>query len=106
MVTSRVSLLVKYHSLCKGVTSISSGALLPLTNLGPLLDYRFIYSEFRLGQIMSTFMAKAGEIKQSWHLVDAADQVVGRLAVKLARILTGKHRPEYTPHIDTGEFVV
>ncbi len=55
---------------------------------------------------MSTFMAKAGEVKQGWHLVDATDQIVGRLAVKLARILTGKHRPEYTPHIDTGEFVV
>jgi large subunit ribosomal protein L13 len=45
-------------------------------------------------------------VERDWHLVDAADQVVGRLAAVLARILTGKHRPEYTPHIDTGEFVV
>jgi len=55
---------------------------------------------------MSTFMAKPGDVKQGWHLVDADGQVLGRLAVKLARILTGKHRPEYTPHIDTGEFVI
>jgi len=55
---------------------------------------------------MSTYLAKPGEVKQRWHLVDAEDQVLGRLAVTLAAILTGKHRPEYTPHIDTGEFVV
>jgi len=55
---------------------------------------------------MSTFMAKPGEVKQRWFLVDATDQVVGRLAAVLARILVGKHRPQYTPHIDTGEFVV
>ncbi len=55
---------------------------------------------------MSTFMAKPGDVQQRWHLVDAENMVVGRLAVVLARILVGKHRPEYTPHIDTGEFVV
>jgi large subunit ribosomal protein L13 len=52
------------------------------------------------------FMAKTGELSQKWHLVDADGKVVGRLAVELARILVGKHRPEYTPHVDTGEFVV
>src|SRR5882672_11650974 len=55
---------------------------------------------------MSTFMAKKGEIPQRWFLFDATDQVVGRLAVQIATILRGKHRPEYTPHVDTGEFVV
>ena len=55
---------------------------------------------------MSTFMAKKGEVKQRWLLLDATDQVVGRLAVQIATILRGKHRPEYTPHIDTGEFVI
>jgi large subunit ribosomal protein L13 len=55
---------------------------------------------------MSTFMAKPETISRRWHLVDAADQVVGRLAVQIANILRGKHRPEYTPHVDTGEFVV
>lgn len=55
---------------------------------------------------MSTFMAKEGEVQQRWHLIDATDQVVGRLAVAIANILRGKHRPQYTPHIDTGEFVI
>jgi large subunit ribosomal protein L13 len=55
---------------------------------------------------MSTFMAKPGVVPQRWFVIDAADQVVGRLAVQIATILRGKHRPEYTPHIDTGEFVV
>src|SRR5438132_5605211 len=55
---------------------------------------------------MATFMAKKGQVPQRWHLIDATDQVVGRLAVQIATILRGKHRPEYTPHIDTGEFVV
>jgi len=55
---------------------------------------------------MSTFMAKQGIVPQRWFVVDAADQVVGRLAVQIATVLRGKHRPEYTPHVDTGEFVV
>jgi len=55
---------------------------------------------------MSTFMAKEGEVPQGWHLIDATDQVVGRLAVAIADILRGKHRPQYTPHLDTGEFVI
>lgn len=55
---------------------------------------------------MSTYMAKPGQVVQRWHLIDAADQVVGRLAVQISTILRGKHRPEYTPHVDTGEFVI
>lgn len=55
---------------------------------------------------MSTTMAKAGSIQQGWHVIDATNQVVGRLAVTIANILRGKHRPVYTPHVDTGEFVV
>ena len=55
---------------------------------------------------MSSFMAKPGVVPQNWHVIDAAGQVVGRLAVAIANILRGKHRPEYTPHIDTGEFVI
>ena len=51
-------------------------------------------------------MAKPGQTTPSWYVVDATDQVLGRLAVRLATILMGKHRPEYTPHVDTGDFVV
>ena len=55
---------------------------------------------------MSTFMAKPSTITRRWFVIDATDQVVGRLAVQIATILRGKHRPEYTPHLDTGEFVI
>jgi large subunit ribosomal protein L13 len=55
---------------------------------------------------MSTFMAKPGVVPQRWFVIDATDKVVGRLAVQIATLLRGKHRPEYTPHIDTGEFVI
>lgn len=55
---------------------------------------------------MSTFMPKPDQISRRWLLIDATDQVVGRLAVQIANILRGKHRPEYTPHLDTGEFVI
>jgi large subunit ribosomal protein L13 len=53
-----------------------------------------------------TYMAKPGELEQKWWIVDAQDQVVGRLASQLAVILMGKHRPEYTPHVDTGDYVI
>ena len=53
-----------------------------------------------------TYSAKPGEIDRGWHLVDADAVPLGRLATRIARILQGKHRPVYTPHIDTGEFVV
>jgi large subunit ribosomal protein L13 len=51
-------------------------------------------------------MAKKNEVPQRWFVIDATNQVVGRLAVQIATILRGKHRPEYTPHQDTGEFVI
>ena len=53
-----------------------------------------------------TFMAKPGEVAQRWWLVDASGKRVGRLASDIAMILMGKHRPTYTPHVDTGDFVV
>lgn len=51
-------------------------------------------------------MARPGEVQQQWWHVDATDQVVGRLATRIATVLMGKHRPTYTPHVDTGDFVV
>lgn len=55
---------------------------------------------------MKSYMAKPGQVEQKWWLVDASGHVVGRLASELAMILMGKHRPTYTPHIDTGDYVV
>jgi large subunit ribosomal protein L13 len=55
---------------------------------------------------VKSYMAKPGEVEQKWWLVDATDKVVGRLASDIAMILMGKHRPTYTPHVDTGDYVV
>jgi large subunit ribosomal protein L13 len=55
---------------------------------------------------MKTYMAKPGELEQKWWVVDATDKVLGRLASDIAVILMGKHRPTYTPHIDTGDYVI
>jgi large subunit ribosomal protein L13 len=53
-----------------------------------------------------TYVAKIGEVKKQWLVVDAQDEVLGRLASDIAMVLMGKHRPEYTPHVDCGDFVV
>lgn len=55
---------------------------------------------------MTTFSAKPEEIKRDWYLVDAKDKTLGRLASKLAIRLRGKHKPEFTPHVDTGDYIV
>ena len=55
---------------------------------------------------MSTFMANANTIERKWYVIDAAGKPLGRTAVKAAEILRGKHRPEFTPHADCGEFVI
>jgi len=53
-----------------------------------------------------TYTAKPGEVEQKWYVVDAAGQVLGRLASRIALRLQGKHKPEYTPHVDTGDFII
>ncbi len=55
---------------------------------------------------MKTFSAKPHEIQQDWYVVDAAGRTLGRLATEVARRLRGKHKPEFTPHVDTGDYVV
>ena len=55
---------------------------------------------------MATQSAKASEIERKWYVVDAAGQPLGRLASKVAHVLRGKHRAEFTPHVDTGDFVI
>ena len=55
---------------------------------------------------MKTYVAKPGEFEQKWHLIDARGQVLGRLASEVAKILRGKDKPIFTPHVDTGDYVV
>ncbi len=54
----------------------------------------------------TTYMAKPGSVERKWYIVDATGKRVGRLATEVATILRGKHKPEFTPHIDTGDFVI
>jgi large subunit ribosomal protein L13 len=55
---------------------------------------------------MNCYQAKTGELQKHWYVIDGNSQVVGRLAAQIAPILMGKHRPTYTPHIDTGDYVI
>lgn len=55
---------------------------------------------------MKTFMANAGNVSRKWYVVDADGKVLGRLASQIASILRGKHKPTYTPHVDTGDHVI
>ena len=55
---------------------------------------------------MKTFSAKPHEVKREWFVIDATDKVLGRVASEVAHRLRGKHKPEFTPHVDTGDFIV
>ena len=55
---------------------------------------------------MTTYTAKTGEVEHGWYVVDAQNKVLGRLASQIAVRLRGKHKPQYTPHVDTGDFIV
>jgi large subunit ribosomal protein L13 len=62
-----------------------------------------LYLETR---IMKTFSAKPAEVRRDWYVVDATNKTLGRLSTEIARRLRGKHKPEYTPHVDTGDYIV
>jgi large subunit ribosomal protein L13 len=55
---------------------------------------------------MKTFSAKTHEVKRDWLIIDASDKILGRLATEIARRLRGKHKAEYTPHVDTGDYII
>lgn len=55
---------------------------------------------------MSTYSAKSDSVRRSWYLVDATDKTLGRLASEIATRLKGKHKPEFTPHVDTGDYII
>ena len=57
-------------------------------------------------RIMKTFSAKTAEVRRDWYVIDATGKTLGRLSTEIAHRLRGKHKPEYTPHIDTGDYIV
>ena len=70
------------------------------------MDIAALLKSLTKGMRMKTYSAHPGEVQRKWYLIDAKDQVLGRLATKAALLLRGKHKPQYTPHVDTGDFVV
>jgi large subunit ribosomal protein L13 len=58
------------------------------------------------GSFMKTYSAKPGEVERQWHVIDLEGQTVGRAATRIATLLRGKHKPTFTPHVDTGDFVI
>lgn len=73
-----------------------------LSNIPPLFSSRFTLGT----ESMKTFSAKPETVKRDWYVIDAENKVLGRLATEIARRLRGKHKPEYTPHVDTGDYIV
>ena len=67
------------------------------------INIDFIWRNF---SIMKTFSAKESDVKRSWYAFDASQHVLGRLASEVAKRLRGKHKPEYTPHVDTGDYII
>ncbi len=64
------------------------------------------FSDDIVNQSMKTYSAKPGEVEQKWYLVDATAKPLGRLASNIAKRLRGKHKPQYTPHTDTGDYII
>lgn len=79
----------------------TSGKILP-DSYRSIKIFQVVWSN----ELMKTFSAKAHEVKRDWYLVDASNKILGRLASEIARRLRGKHKPEYTPHVDTGDYII
>ena len=84
----------------------SEGKWAHMTTVCAHLSRRSIIVERSERDSMKTYVAKQGQVAQHWYVVDATDKVLGRMATRIARMLQGKHKPEYTPHVDTGDFIV
>ena len=85
----------------EGIGAISTGCGVFLILFAPFLAQLNIEQ-----QAMKTYTAKAEDVVHGWYVVDAQNKVLGRLASQIAMRLRGKHRPEYTPHVDTGDYIV
>ena len=68
--------------------------------------YANLQEDWMVEDMFRTYSPKQGEIEREWFVVDAAGQTLGRISSQIARVLTGKHKPQYAPHQDTGDFVI
>ena len=82
----------------------------PYSRISRLSALRQVAADFKTKfpteEIMNTFSAKPAEVRRDWFVVDATGKTLGRLSTEIARRLRGKHKPEYTPHVDTGDYIV
>jgi large subunit ribosomal protein L13 len=88
----------------RGLAALQSEGV--FSTLPPLSHTPFSSNFSRIFKPMNTVFAKAGQVRGDWFVVDAAGKTLGRLATQLAHRLRGKHKPEYTPHVDTGDHLV
>lgn len=88
-----------------GIQSAGRGAYRVRSRWQPQLAGKFV-EVFPVKMTDKSYLAKAEEVNPDWFVVDADGEIVGRLAVRIATVLMGKHKPSYTPHVDTGDFVV
>ena len=97
-----------YNIICKYDVRRNSLHQSPGVNLFSIESTMKIISKLKFigGQPMKTYMANPDKIERKWYVVDAEGQTLGRLAAEVAKVLRGKNKPEYTPHIDTGDYVV
>src|SRR5215471_8116955 len=65
-----------------------------------------MYTSFGVTKMIKTYSAKAADLKPQWYIIDAEGQILGRLASEIAQILRGKHKPTFTPHLQSGDFVI
>jgi len=70
------------------------------------LPFQGVMTGQAVNSVMKTFSAKADEVRRQWYVVDASGKTLGRLSTEIARRLRGKHKAEYTPHVDTGDYIV
>ena len=89
---------------CVSSTVLQTVDLAQSQQVAPFFCY---YSRlFSNSIVMKTFSAKAHEVTRDWYIIDATDKVLGRVATEIARRLRGKHKAEFTPHVDTGDYIV
>ena len=71
-----------------------------------LIPVRLVETRYNSGGLVKSYMARPLEVERKWYVIDAEGKTLGRLAAEIARILRGKNKPQYTPHVDVGDFVV
>ena len=71
-----------------------------------LIPVQLVVTRYNSGGLVKSYMARPLEVERKWYVVDAEGRTLGRLATEIARVLRGKNKPQYTPHVDVGDFVV